>query len=390
MMSDRRAARHIFILGGYTKSLVIFRGPLLKALVAAGHRVTVAAGEDDREVAEVLAKWGVTFRPVPLARAGLNPFADLRTLLELRRLMREIRPDIFLGYTIKPATYGILAARLAGVSSRYAMLTGLGYAFTEGPELKRKLSRLIASALYRLALPFARRVIFQNPDDEHFFARQGFVRPARAVRVHGSGVDTQHFDVAPLPDGPITFLMIARLLRDKGVYEYVEAARRVKAARPEIRFVLVGPLDPNPSGVSREELEAWVSEGIVSYGGEVSDVRPHIRACHIYVLPSYREGMPRTVLEAMAMGRPVITCDVPGCRETVTDGDNGRLVPARDAAALADAMLAMSGDRDALVEQAQRSRARVMRDYDVDTVNATMLEILLGDDAAAGVVRSTG
>ena len=389
MTDEASVSRHVLVLGGYTRSLVSFRGPLLQALVAAGHRVTAAAGEDDREVAAQLASWGVSFRQVRLSRAGLNPLADLKTLLALGRLMRESRPDVFLGYTIKPATYGLLAAKLAGVPRRYAMLTGLGYAFTDGREVKRKLTKAVASLLYRLALPFAERVIFQNPDDESFFVQRGFVQAARAVCVNGSGVDTRHFGVAPLPSGPMTFLMIARLLRDKGVYEFVAAARQVKQRRPETRFVLIGPLDPNPSAVAPAELEAWVSEGIVTYRGEVSDVRPHIRECHVYVLPSYREGMPRTVLEAMSMGRPVITCDVPGCRETVTDGENGRLVPVRNAKALADAMLFYADHPAALSMHAERSRERVMRTYDVEMVNRSMLKILLGPDVASGAARST-
>jgi glycosyltransferase involved in cell wall biosynthesis len=352
-------------------------------MVDAGYRVTAAGAEDDPEVAATLKSWGVTFRAVKLARAGLNPFADLQTLRGLVRVFRDTRPDVFFGYTAKAVTYGILAAKLAGVPRRYAMITGLGYAFTEGPELKRKISRIAAGLLYRAALPLADRVIFQNADDQGYFLSRGFVRPAQVAQIGGSGVDLEHYRQAPLPDGPVTFLMIARLLRDKGVYEYIEAARQVRKTFPNTRFVLVGALDPNPSSAKQHEIDAWVREGIIEYRGEVTDVRPHIGDCHVYVLPSYREGMPRTVLEAMAIGRGIITCDVPGCRETVVDGDNGFLVPARDAVALARAMTQFMTDADRMDAAARRSRQRATEVYEVNQVNRRMLQLLGGHQTQA-------
>lgn len=334
------APKHVLIAGGLAQSLTNFRGPLVKALLAAGHRVTAAAGDDDAEVAATLRAWGANFVHVPLARAGMNPLADIATIRTLAALMRDIRPDVYLGYTIKPVTYGLMAARLAGVPKRHAMITGLGYAFTEGRELKRRMARVVASCAYRVALRFADRVIFQNADDEAFFVENGFVKDkAKAARVNGSGVDLAHFTPAPLPRGPITFLMIARLLRDKGVYEYVDAARIVKQTRPDARFVLVGPFDPNPAAVKPAEVEAWVREGVIDYQGAVKDVRPHLAACHVYVLPSYREGMPRTVLEAMATGRAVITTDAPGCRQAIEGRPCGMLVKPRSADDLARALL---------------------------------------------------
>jgi|CXWL01.1.fsa_nt_gi glycosyltransferase involved in cell wall biosynthesis len=324
---------HILILGNDPKSLVNFRGPLVEAMLAAGHRVSAAgAGRDAKADAWFQAR-GVHYHDVPMERAGLNPLSDWRTLTRLTRLMRKVAPDLLFAYTIKPVVYGLIAAKLAGVKRRTAMISGLGYAFTDNPgesfgaRAKRSAVHAAARAAYGLALRCADTVIFQNPDDRDVFARMGLTRPGQKVGlVNGSGVDLDHYRPASMPDGPITFLMIARLLRDKGVYEYVEAARIVKREHPAARFWLLGPFDPNPAAVKPAEVDAWVREGVIDYRGAVDDVRPHIAACHVFVLPSYREGMPRTVQEAMAMGRPVITTDVPGCRETVERERNGYLV----------------------------------------------------------------
>jgi glycosyltransferase involved in cell wall biosynthesis len=298
--------------------------------------------------------------------------------------MRAVKPDLLFAYMIKPVVYGLIAAKLAGVKRRAAMITGLGYAFTDSPgedivaRWKRTAVFVAARGAYALALRFADTVIFQNPDDKAQFAAMGLTRARQRVGlVNGSGVDLAHFAPAPKPDGPISFLMIARLLRDKGVYEYVEAARLVRRSHPEARFVLVGPFDPNPTAVKPAEVGAWVREGAIEYGGAVEDVRPHIAASHVFVLPSYREGCPRTVLEAMAMGRPVITTDVPGCRETVEDGVNGLLVPARDAGALGRALAklaAESGKRDAMATFGLRL---ARRRFDRTAVAAMTLETII-------------
>lgn len=371
--------KHILILSNAARTLVRFRGHLIRELVARGYRVTAAAGESDEAVTRTLAGWGVVCRPVHLGRTGMNPLADLGAVAALVRLMQRERPDIFFGYTTKPVVYGTLAARLAGVPRRIAMITGLGYAFTEGTEVKRRLAHAIAQAGYRLSLRFADGVIFQNPDDRAYFLEHRLVAdPERAALVAGSGVDLAHYAPAPLPDGPATFLMIARLLRDKGVREFAEAARVVKQAHPDARFVLVGRLDSNPAAVQRAELDAWVREAIVEYRGELADVRPEITGCHVYVLPSYREGMPRTVLEALATGRAIITTDVPGCRETVLESSNGVLVPPRNSKALASAMRRFAEDRGLVAAAGAASLALARERFDVNRVNAAMLTVIEG------------
>ena len=330
--------KRIVVLGE-SRSLVNFRGPLIRALLSQGYHVTVIAGTDDPEVRRTLVGWGAVYETIPLARAGLNPIADLITVLRLTAFFRRTRPDVFFGYTIKPVIYGLIAAFLAGTPRRYVMITGLGYAFTEGGETKRYVVRAISSCVYRASLRLADRVIFQNVDDQRLFLTRRLVNAGQVVCVPGSGVDLEYYTPTPFPKGPITFLLIARLLADKGIREYAKAASIVRVGFPYARFVLLGAPDTNPSGLRLDEVHRWVKEGLLEYKSETRDVRSAISHCHVFVLPSYREGMPRTVLEAMAMGRPIITTDVPGCRETVAPGLNGFLVTPRNAEALARAMM---------------------------------------------------
>lgn len=281
-----------------------------------------------------------------------------------------------LAYTIKPVVYGMLAAALAGVPQRYALITGLGYAFIGGGG-RRALLGSIAKGLYAVALRQASKVIFQNPDDRDLFRRTRLVpRMARVHIVNGSGIDTRRFTPAPLPAGQVVFLMIARLLGDKGVREYAEAARELKKRYPNFVARLVGWIDSNPDAIAQAELDGWIADGSVEFLGKLSDVRPAIADCSVYVLPSYREGTPRTVLEAMAMGRAVITTDAPGCRETVIDGDNGFLVEVRSVKALARAMEKVILEPALAAQMGQRSRLLAERKYDVRKVNDDLLEAM--------------
>lgn len=362
----------IVVAGGLAESLINFRGPLLRALVARGWRV-IAAAPDDGQTGQALAAMGVEFAPVAIARAGMNPVADLRTLFEFWRLFRRVRPQVCLFYTIKPVIWGSLAAACAGVPRRLSMITGLGYAFTAGRA--GVLLRLV-QGLYRTALARNQLAIFQNPDDLNLFVERGLVRgPEQCRRVHGSGVDLQQFAPAPLPAAPV-FLLVGRLLADKGVREFAAAAAELKRDFPQARFQLVGWIDSNPSAIAQHELDAWVAAGTIEYLGRLSDVRPALQQCSVYVLPSYREGTPRSVLEAMAVGRPVVTTDAPGCRETVRDGVNGFLVPVADAAALAAAMRRLLED-PALRERMAEAGLAMARDlYDVHKVNAAIIAMV--------------
>jgi len=278
-------------------------------------------------------------------------------------------------YAAKPVIYGLLAARLAGVPLRAAMITGVGSALSGSSGLRRSALAVTMRRLYAVALGQADVVFFQNPDDERLFRSMGLVGDRhRVVRINGSGVDLERYVPAPMPPAPITFLMIGRLIREKGIGEYVEAARRVLGAQPHVRIQLLGPLDPNPGGISARDLEVLRAEGAVEYLGSTADVRPFIARAHVCVLPSYYgEGVPHSVLEAMAMGRPVLTTDVPGCRETVVFGRNGYLVPPRDAGALAQTMLKMLLEPERLEAMGRQSRAIAEERFDVHSVNRAIL-----------------
>lgn len=375
-------------MGVNAVAVVTFRGELLRALVASGHQVLALAPEDNATVRQQLAAMGVEYRAAPIARTGLNPVRDLRTLLSLTRTMRRFRPGLAFCYGAKPVVYGSLAAWLARVPRRVAMITGIGSVLGASHGTRRRVVSTLLKTLYRVSLSRVQVVLFQNPDDERLFRDSHLTgHRQRVVRVNGSGVDLDHFAARPLPEGPMTFVMVGRLIKDKGVLEYVDAARIVRAARPECRFLLVGGTDTNPTSVSDGQVQGWVREGVIEYLGVLVDVRPALESAHVFVLPSYGEGMPRSVLEAMSVGRAIITTDVPGCRETVIEGENGHLVPPRDARALAAAMLGLAGSPERLAPMGARSRALATDRFDVHDVNRTVLRAI-GLDGPTPVVGS--
>ncbi len=368
------------LIASVANSLTGFRKPLIIALLDKGLEVHVAAPQllNDKDVISELNALGVVAHDISMQRTGLNPLADTKTLHSLYALMNDIKPDYTMGYTIKPVIYGALAAWLARVPKRFALITGLGFAFTEGDSNKRKSVRVVAQNLYRIALYNCQLVFFQNYDDEALFHELNIVSSKmKTCVVNGSGVDIDEYEVVPfITKEPLRFLLIARLLIDKGVREYAQAAKQVKKLYPEVQFDLVGSLDANPTSIIKAELDQWIESGIINFLGLLKDVRPAIQAASVYVLPSYREGTPRTVLEAMAMGRAVITTDAPGCRETVINGDNGFLVPAKDANALMQAMLRFIEEPALIEKMGKRSRAIAEEKYDVHKVNAQMMSAM--------------
>jgi glycosyltransferase involved in cell wall biosynthesis len=303
---------------------------------------------------------------------------DKASYRALVKLFRAFQPDVVFAYAAKPVIYGGMAARKVGGIRFYPMITGLGYAFTEGGGVKRKAVRALVQRLYRRGLAAANAVIFQNPDDEALFrALKLQPQSTLSIRVHGSGVDLAAFPPMPLPNS-LVFLMLARLVADKGVREYVAAAKQVKQRYPNAIFRLAGGLDPNPSSIKAAELQAWVGEGVIEYLGTVRPVQTALAACRFYVLPSYyREGTPRSVLEALATGRPVITTDAPGCRETVVHGENGILVEPRNADALAAAMIKLLKMPATDIQRMADASLALARDkYDVHKVNAKILSVM--------------
>lgn len=375
----------IAVVCSYTPSLVNFRYRLLQSMVENGHTVVAFGPEDDQPTIDRLAAIGVRFEQIPMSRAGLDPMEDLRTLATLVSRLRRLRPDVALCYTMKPVIYGLIAARLAGIRQRHALMTGLGYVFsddTSNPRLPQ--IRRISTWLYRIALRGNGRVFVYNSADADDIRAGRMVTPVeRMITVPGSGIDLSRFAAAPLPTNGTVFLMVSRLLRDKGVREFVEAARRLRAQNATARFQLLGPRDPSPLAIGDDELARWRDEGAIEYLGETDDVRPHLAAATVFVLPSYyREGLPRSILEATATGRAVITTDLPGCREAIVAGENGLLVPPRDPAALVAAMKRFLDQPDLAETMGRRSREIARDRFDVEAVNRLLL-------AEMGLLRPT-
>lgn len=365
----------IAIITSQAFSLVNFRGPLIRELVARQVKVFALAPDFDDEQRRAILELGAQPVDFSLARTGMNPLRDGLDTIRLALLLRRLRPDVTLGYFIKPVIYGTLAAWVARVPRRVGMIEGLGYVFTpSGNSMtwRRQWLQRAVSGFYKLSLAKAHKAIFLNPDDINEFVGKGLVEENKVANLGGIGVDLDEWFPVPVVQKPMTFLLVARLLREKGIVEYAEAARRVKAIHPAARFVLLGGLDPNPGGLSRAEVESWVNEGLLEWPGHVP-VKPWLAQASVYVLPSYREGVPRSTQEAMAMGRPVITTDAPGCRETVVEGENGFLVPVRDPEALAKAMLRFIENPQLVETMGRASRALAERRFDVNKVNAKML-----------------
>jgi glycosyltransferase involved in cell wall biosynthesis len=307
-------------------------------------------------------------------RAGLNPLADLKLFAEYRRLLRRLCPAAYLGYTIKPNIYGSLAAASLGIPA-LPNVSGLGTAFIRGGMLQS-----IVTRLYRFGFARAPVVFFQNDEDRQLFVDRRIVRPEQARVLPGSGVDLDRFEPVPPPDGPPVFLLIARLLRDKGVVEFVEAARILRSTMPSARFQLLGPIDEgNRTAITRAELDSWTRAGVVEYLGATDDVRPFIARSTAIVLPSYREGLPRSLLEAAAMARPLIATDVPGCRDVVEEGANGYLCAPRDPESLAHAVRRFAELSPAeRVAMGKASRRRVQERFSEKIVVRAYLDAIAG------------
>ncbi|WP_460375769.1 glycosyltransferase family 4 protein [Thermus antranikianii] len=363
----------------YAPAILLFRKALLLSLAEKGIRVEVLAPDWTPALrVEVEKMTGAKTLDYSLERTGLSPLADLQTLVTLTTAFVRLRPGMVITFQPKPNVYGILAAALARVPRRYAVVEGLGFAFTPGEEsLKKRLVRVILKGLYWLSFSLAHKVFFLNPDDLEEFVSGGLVSRKKAVLLGGIGVPLEDWPPAPPHLEPLTFTLIARLLREKGVREFAEAARRVKALHPETRFLLIGPLDNNPGAIGEEEVRAWVKEGILEWVPWTEDVRPYLRQTSVYVLPSYyREGVPRSTQEAMAMARPVITTDVPGCRETVVPGVNGFLVPPRDIQALVEAMERLILEPSLVEKMGKESRRLAEERFDSRKVNERFLREL--------------
>ena len=364
----------IVVLSCHTHSLFWFRMDMMKQLIAQGHQVTAIGQEPETGWAEKFQKNGIEYRQIQIERNGINPLHDLSALRDVKRKLKAIMPQKIFCYQAKTVIYGCLAAHSLGITEIYPLIAGLGSVF-RGKGVKKSLIKLIMKMGYRQALQYSRKVMFQNKDDLSCFVDQGIIEREKTEIIHGSGVDIDKFQVTELPEKP-SFLLIARLIRDKGVMEYLNACKLIKQRHPGITCMLVGPYDTNPSAITPAELKPFLLDATIEYFGEQNDVRAYLNRSSVFVLPSYHEGTPKTVLEAMASGRAVITTDAPGCRETVRDGYNGFLVPVGNVEALVKRMEQFI-ETPSLAERMGRQGRKIAEEkYDVNKVNKAIFEIM--------------
>lgn len=365
---------NIMVLSAHTSSLFWFRMNMMQAFLERGHTVYAVGSEPEEEWAQKFSEKGITYRQIHVSRNGTNPLDDLKTYRSILALFKEISPDKVFAYQAKAIVYGALAAHKCKVTEFYPLIAGLGSVF-RGAGTKADILRKILTVQYKLAFRYSKTVIFQNEDDRSELVSRGIVSKDKTRIINGSGVDLTRFIQAPVPE-ETRFLFVGRLIKDKGVGEYLDACRIFKKSHPNTECMLIGPFDSNPSAIKPEELEKYTKDGTVTYFGEQEDVRPYLRQTSVYVLPSYHEGTPKSVLEAMATGRAVITTDVPGCRETVTDGVNGFLVEPKSAEAVAEAMCRLAEDLELCRVFGEAGRKIAVEKYDVNKVNAAIMDIM--------------
>ena len=376
----------VVVFSSTSRSLIGFRGQLINKLISLGMEVHVFSPDFQEDILLILNEMGVIVHTVPLERTKISLYSDFQTLLKVTLVLKNIQPNYILSYTIKPVIYGSIAAKIAGVKNIYSLITGLGYAFISLEHPNHKVTNLqkVVFNLYKMALFCSNKVIFQNSDDAELFEKMNLVNNKKINIVNGSGVDLSHYnyDLTILeeyaPEQPIKFLMLGRIIGDKGIREYIAAATELKKKYgTKVIFQLGGGLDTNPTAIQQKELDEWVSTGVIEYLGKLKDVRPPITNSHVFILPSYREGTSRSILEAMSIGRPIVTTNVAGCRQLVEVGRNGYLAEAKSVQSLVDAiekMINVSSKK--LIQMGIYSRKIVEDKYDVHKVNEHMLTIM--------------
>lgn len=364
----------IAVLSSHTSSLFWFRMDMIKEFIIRGHTVIALGSDSEADWKDKFKEHNIDYRQLNVERNGVNPFKDIKTLRELQKFMKKEKPDKVFAYQAKTVIYGSIAAKLNGITEVYPLIAGLGSIF-RGTGFKNKIVKTIMKIEYWAACKCSKKVFFQNNDDKNEFIRNGLIKDDKTVIINGSGVNLEKFKPTSLPTEP-AFLFIGRLIKDKGIMEYLQACKEVKRKHPDVRCLLVGPYDSNPSAIQPEELKPYIDNSIIEYFGEQSDVRPFIAACSTYVLPSYHEGTPKTVLEAMAMGRSIITSNAPGCRETVIDGDNGYLVKVKDIEGLVEKMNYLITHPDVNLAMGERSLKLAREKYDVNIVNQTIMNAM--------------
>lgn len=379
MKKDKR----IIMIGTVASSFYGFRAELIQQLLTKGYQVyafTSEYSQDDLKKLEALGVIPVTYE---LNRGGLNPLADIKATYSLSKKIKVIDPALVFSYFSKPVIFGTLAAKMAKVPQVIGMLEGLGYTFTDQPDGINKRTKFIKNiqiSLYKIALPRLDKVIFLNPDDPKDLLEKYSIKVKEVKVLGGIGLDLKKYVYSPILKNelPINFLFIGRLLKEKGIYDFVSAAKKIKEQYPQTQFIVLGEIDSSSLGaLQQSELDDLIASNVINYPGHVDNVKDWINKSHIFVLPSYyREGVPRSTQEAMAIGRPVITTDVPGCRETVIDGVNGFLVEKWNPEALAEKMRYFIENPDQIEKMGYESNKIAQERFDADKVNKRLLTIM--------------
>lgn len=364
----------VLMIAPKTDTFVGFRGDLIRDIRAKGYDVTVIVPED--ECRKFFKENGVKVRLIGLKKNSFSVFNTVSYYNELKRIIREEKPDKVFAYTIKPVIFGSLAARKAGVKEIYSLICGLGMLFSSD-SLKIKAVRGMVGCLYKRALKHNTKVIFQNRDDIDEFVKRGYVKRTQCELVNGSGVNLKKFTRNKLPTEPVSFLMVSRVLKEKGVMEYFKAAKIVKEKYPDVRFTYIGPVDKNKNALGLDELKPYIDAGVVNYVPQTNVVEKYVADSSVFVLPSYyREGIPKTLIEATAMGRPIITTNMPGCKETITEGINGWFVKTRNISDLSDKMEWMIKHKNKLQEMGDASYEKCLEKFTIEKINAEMMRIM--------------
>lgn len=370
----------IVFLNNQSRAMYLFWRILITIFKKQGHEIICLVPVGDEESEKRLMEIGANIRHYPLDRKGINPLHDMRTIRSLKNFFHNEKPDLLFTSTIKPVIYGCIAAKAVHVPKIYAAITGLGYVF-ETDKILKKIINCIGVNLYKFALSGISGVFFQNYDDRKLFEKLNIVNGTPIYMAAGTGVDLEKFSLAPFPsERNIRFLLIARLLEAKGLREYAKAATILKKTWPTSCFQLLGPPEYGRGAISANEIEKWQASGAIDYLGQTNDVRPYIANSHVAVLPSWREGMPTSIMEAMAMGRPAVVANSPGCRELVTEGINGFLSRPHDAISLAGAMENFLRKPALISEMGKKSRMIVQEKFDAQKVAKYMYEVMLPND----------
>lgn len=376
--SDNPSVRSFAFISVKATSLVDFRGPLISAMVLRKIKVYALAPDFDELTRNILISMGVEPVDICLNRTEINPFKDVLDTLRIAQVLRKLKPDATLGYFIKPVIYGTFASFLAGIPIRYAMIEGLGSAFSDQehtPSLRKRILRKSVINLYRLSLKLTTKVIFLNPDDINDFVSWGVINKNKTFELGGIGVDLKEWSFKPILNNPIKFIFIGRFIQEKGIELFLEAAKKIKFVHPEVEFIILGDFEDNGRAVDKQLINECIQSGIVTYPGYVP-VKNWLEQSSVFVLPSYyREGLPRSIQEAMAIGRAIITTNSPGCKETVLNNINGFLIPIRDVNALVTAMKRFIDDPLLITRMGHESRRLAEHKFDVNIVNERLMRL---------------